>query len=193
MAGCSIETRSRLMHFFFEYPEPSSPSPEREATSSSEASSQPTSEPSSQPAETVEGSRHPPFVQRQCQQCHVGKMSQAPRKDFMAACQTCHADRFKPSRFGHAPTIADDCRFCHAMHTSSQPHLLKEPQAILCTSCHAASFDDKAKNTYHRGIASMDCTGCHNPHLSDNHFLLKPKEQRASIPTPPPADPRKAG
>jgi len=187
VTGCSTGTHTRLMHFFFEYPEPSSSSsPEHEATPSSEASSQqPLSESPSQPAATIAGSRHPPFVRRQCQQCHVNKMSQAPREDFMTACKTCHAERFKPTRFGHAPVIAGACRFCHAMHTSSQLHLLKAAQPVLCTSCHAVSFDDKAKTSYHRGIAGMDCTGCHDPHLADNHFLLKPVEQRVSIPSQP--------
>jgi len=174
LLGCSTETRSRLMHFFFEYPEPMS--------TGEPAEQRPDVAPQARLPEQAEeptiASRHTPFVERQCGSCHEADAGQAPRAEFMVACRICHSPYFQYQRYAHAPVVSSDCQVCHVMHLSPHKALLKASQAILCTDCHAAHADESALTTYHRGIDRWDCTACHDAHFGDSPALLKPEQQR---------------
>ena len=167
--GCSPALRSRVMHFFFEYPEPQKPVDAVDRRPIRQAET---------PALTVVpadrfASRHPPFVQRACASCHVRDQSQSPRADFQAACRECHQTYFTYHRFGHAPAASGDCRICHVMHVSKYAALLTESQAVLCTRCHEAHVDESALTSYHRDIVGLDCTACHEAHFGESQMLLK--------------------
>jgi predicted CXXCH cytochrome family protein len=177
--GCSLETRTRLMHFFFEYPEAG-----QEGRAVGETAPAPPTR--REPPRHVVSS-HAPFVSRQCEGCHVADKGQMPREDFMRVCQECHATYFEYRRFEHAPVAAGDCRQCHVMHVSQHAALLLASQDKLCTSCHKASAVEGAQETYHRGIANVKCTACHDPHFGKTHFLLKPEDSRLPIPDKPEA------
>lgn len=177
LLGCSADARTRVMHFFFEYPPSVEPDriPNVERSVVAEAASGPTK------SAPRFASRHAPFTERACQSCHVSGAGQAPRSDFADACRECHAPYFAYRRFGHAPVVTQDCRYCHTMHTSRYPALLKAPQAEMCTSCHAAQQDEAALTSYHRGIDVVACTSCHDPHFADNPLLLKPEDVRRAL------------
>ena len=177
--GCSGETRTRVMHFFFEYPAPA-PAPAVAVAPSASTRPRGTTGESEVPAGPTArwASKHPPFVKRQCDNCHTRQAGQAPKADFVAACKQCHEPFFAYHRFGHAPVVSGECRHCHVMHVSGQVGLLKAPQAALCTGCHPGQQDDGALDTYHKGIEAVRCTACHDPHFADNQLLLKPEETR---------------
>jgi len=167
--GCSADTRSRLMHFFFEYPQPAS-APEHADQPTDDT---PDDRPLDRPQTVAVASRHAPFIQRQCQSCHAAEFGQATRDDFLSACRDCHPTYFEYRRFAHAPVASADCRYCHVMHVSQQAALIKAPQRILCTDCHDAQADDSALDTYHRGIDLRHCTDCHDAHFGESSALLK--------------------
>ncbi len=180
LVGCSSEVRTRVMHFFFEYPADS----DAIATDGADGrGSLPSASSADEPPFPGEpgprfASRHPPFVERRCQECHVRGSGQAPRPDFMNACRQCHEPLFAYRRFGHAPAVSADCLVCHFMHVSSNEALLKAPQSTLCVSCHLAQHDDEASDTYHNEIEGLRCTACHDPHSADSQLLLRPEEVR---------------
>lgn len=178
LIGCAAETRTRVMHFFFEYPQEPAVVAERPERAPARPSAKATPGEPGQPSPPTFASKHPPFAKRQCDSCHVSESGQAPRDDFMTACRECHETYFQYHRFGHAPAVSGDCRICHTMHFSSQEALLTAPQADLCTSCHSAHVDENAPSTYHRGIELVACTACHEGHYSDSQLLLKPEDVR---------------
>ena len=175
LVGCAAETRTRIMHFFFEYPQ--QPAAVTEHPEGAPVRPKAELAPGEPPAPTF-ASKHPPFADRRCDGCHVPELGQAPRADLMTACRECHGTYFQYHRFGHAPAVSGDCRFCHTMHFSRQEALLRTPQATLCTSCHATHEDENAPATYHRGIARVVCTACHEGHFGDSQLLLKPEDVR---------------
>ncbi len=175
--GCSLETRSRLMHFFFEYPEAQRAEKAPGATDEA-APTQPTGR---EPLPKV-ASRHAPFVVRECQSCHAAGKGQKPRSDFSRVCEDCHESYFEYRRFVHAPVASGDCQQCHLMHVSRHAALLTGAQSELCISCHEADAVEGAENTYHRGIDRMTCTACHDAHFGKTHLLLKPEELRPRTP-----------
>jgi predicted CXXCH cytochrome family protein len=180
LVGCSSEVRTRVMHFFFEYPADSDTIVTGQTDARGSLPSAPPGDEPPFPGESAArfASRHPPFVERQCQECHVRGSGQAPRPDFMNACRQCHQPLFAYQRFGHAPAVSADCRVCHFMHVSSNEALLKAPQATLCVSCHRAQHDEDASDTYHNEIDGLRCTACHDPHSADSQLLLRPEEVR---------------
>ena len=179
--GCSIETRTRLMHFFFEYPEAE---PEAGAPEGPAGELAPDKPFRHEPVAVV-ASRHEPFVSRQCQSCHAIGQGQLPRSDFMEVCRECHESYFEYRRFVHAPVAAGDCQYCHVMHVAEHPALLASAQAELCGDCHEVHSVEEAARTYHRGIDAVACTACHDAHFGQTHLLLKPEELRGQAPEPP--------
>jgi len=93
-------------------------------------------------------------------------------------CNKCHANLTVRIKFVHA-AVAMGCDACHTgiAETNKVPHKktntitkgLSAEQPEICYSCH-----DKAKftkKTVHAAVG-MGCTGCHNPHASNNEKLL---------------------
>src|SRR5215467_5323188 len=75
------------------------------------------------------------------------------------------------------PAVDMGCATCHADHQAAgaEPdpkaraaHYLNASQPELCATCHDTK--DKALAAAHRGqpAEKATCTGCHNPHGSDN-------------------------
>ncbi len=180
LVGCSSEVRTRVMHFFFEYPTDADAIAAGQADDRGSFPAGATADEPPFPGDPAPrfGSRHPPFVERQCQECHLRGSGQATRPDFMTACRQCHQPLFAYQRFGHAPAVSADCRVCHFMHVSSNEALLKAPQATLCVSCHPAQHDDEAADTYHNEIDGLRCTACHDPHSAGSQLLLRSEKVR---------------
>lgn len=112
---------------------------------------------------SVEGSRE------LCFQCHSDK------KDWVAGVKTKHKGLDTERR----------CLACHDPHTSDfVKQLVKEP-VDTCFLCHDRAYETQngrivnmkeylTKNKDHHGpILQNDCSGCHNPHGSDNFRILR--------------------
>ena len=85
-----------------------------------------------------------------------------------------------------ALTSGKTCLNCHDAHMSNIAKNLLMPPMDLCLNCHdkeMEKFDGKimadmknllTENTDHHGpIKQKDCSGCHNPHGSENFSILR--------------------
>ena len=95
-----------------------------------------------------------------------------------AACLTsgCH-DQMGKKQFVHAPVAEEDCLACHQQGDADHPSAsgaeftLSSAGSSLCFGCHDdASFTGPYK---HGPASSGACSTCHDPHASENVFLLK--------------------
>ncbi len=91
-------------------------------------------------------------------------------------CLMCHPD-LAAKKVKHA-AVDMGCAGCHtAVDASDVPHKMrnKVPKGLsgeqpeLCYGCHDRTLF--SKKTVHAAVG-MGCTGCHNPHSSDNRKLL---------------------
>jgi predicted CXXCH cytochrome family protein len=96
-----------------------------------------------------------------------------------AGCTKCHETLIK-GKFLH-PAVEMGCDACHSnLDASTVPHKktnhiafgLFDKQPGLCYGCHDKSMF--TKKIIHHAI-DMGCTGCHNPHSSDDSKLLRSK------------------
>lgn len=148
--GCSIETRYRVLTFFFEgVPPPGQKAHEAAGMSAVET----------RLAEPV--SFHRAFREDRCSECHVGK--KRPLKETVPdLCWRCHP-RPEPSHpWNHAPERIGDCLACHLGHETMTPYLLLRQGKDLCYKCH--------RNTYvedlpaHKDTVLDICVSCHPYH-----------------------------
>jgi predicted CXXCH cytochrome family protein len=105
----------------------------------------------------------------------------------------CHSD-MNQAKFLHSPIKAKGCVACHqlvsaeeksnklsAKHPSISLNMGKD-QESQCLKCHVEwGRTFKAKKYAHSAINQKGCTGCHNPHGSDNAKLLKNKESTQEL------------
>jgi predicted CXXCH cytochrome family protein len=77
------------------------------------------------------------------------------------------AMRMKPEYFFHYPYKEKDCAACHDENSKSE---LISVEPDLCYACHE-NFAEKYK-VVHGPVSGGYCTVCHNPHLSENKYLL---------------------
>lgn len=123
---------------------------------------------------------HAPVSKKMCNQCHNEPGSASPfatRKDGYELCQGCHYeminDTFSKNRL-HWPLVdKTGCINCHTPHASSESGLLREPMITLCGSCHGDTIARQERSqTKHPPIADGECSVCHDPHGSDNLFIM---------------------
>ncbi len=146
-------------------------------------------------AEAIKGSEfvHTP-VAESCVNCH--SPHSAPAKFMLPAdppelCLNCHKKKkaeIAAAKNKHgAVKIKKACLNCHDAHASNIDKNLRMEPMDLCLSCHYESLktDEDQKelinmkewleeNKDHHGpIKQKDCSGCHNPHGSDNFRILR--------------------
>ena len=136
--------------------------------------------------------QHKPVAEN-CANCH--NPHAAPKKfmlkfDTPELCFNCHKDKkttIDEIPFKHAAvTEGRTCQNCHDPHMSNIAKNLLMPPMDLCMSCHDKALDQSsgaplknmkkllAENTDHHGpIKQKDCSGCHNPHGSNNFRILR--------------------
>jgi predicted CXXCH cytochrome family protein len=118
---------------------------------------------------------HQPYENGDCLSCHAPH--NAVNKNLLtkvgkANCLECHDDFTEKAKFKH--TVVDDCSACHASHKSAGPKMLiKATAQEMCLDCHEEA--DMAKIPAHGGNALLQsCVTCHEVHVGENKFLVKP-------------------
>jgi predicted CXXCH cytochrome family protein len=130
-------------------------------------------------------------VEEGCIDCHgphggpYPKMLQAEKRQL---CNECHDDVVETaenSDVDHGAVLTEDeCLNCHSPHASNNAPNLKKPQRDLCLGCHdrpVESGDAVLTNMqelllenkeWHEPVVEDNCSGCHQPHGSQNFRLL---------------------
>ncbi|NOZ75866.1 MAG: hypothetical protein GXO90_10940 [FCB group bacterium] len=77
----------------------------------------------------------------------------------------------------HVPVDEADCLTCHKQNKRNHPGgrgteigLVSKNIESICTTCHEV---DTSEKDLHPPVADGSCTVCHDPHQSDQNFLLK--------------------
>ena len=134
--------------------------------------------------------RHKP-VETECVTCHDPHASNLKFQLKAAApqlCAACHVDLMKRSRAAqvkHPPvTEARACLNCHDPHVAEHRPQLRADGIATCLACHdrpvktagGALTDMKsllaANKDHHGPIREKNCSGCHQPHGSQDFRLL---------------------
>src|ERR1051326_7628133 len=111
--------------------------------------------------------RHPPYEERKCTECHESRFSPSMRGSQKQVCLSCHTplkDLFASTKSHHVPAENGECTSCHAPHGSPNPKMVSRAGKALCAECHE-DFLPKAKSR-HLPVENGDCISCHNPHAS---------------------------
>jgi predicted CXXCH cytochrome family protein len=100
------------------------------------------------------------------------------RKGFAPKpCLDCHKEKLNElqKKYVHAPMSNRDCEACHLRHGKLPVKTLKEREEIkLCYLCHSQMAQNMDKMAHvHTALKQGRCLPCHNPHASDNKYLLK--------------------
>ncbi|QOY55812.1 hypothetical protein HUE87_06195 [Candidatus Sulfurimonas marisnigri] len=141
--------------------------------------------------------QHPAIKQKGCTGCHDPhsgerkfRLKHDKRKDLCLSCHTEKKEWISSVKNKHGAIFLEDggCFFCHDPHGTNRPKMLKAPTSKdLCLSCHNKPLkrDEDGKmllnmkehldnnSKWHGPIITGNCVGCHNPHGSNNHRMLK--------------------
>lgn len=171
LPGCSVKKNHKILSFFFD----GVPKPGEETTKEKEADKTTTRSQVPKKPETTTKlvkmvSRHPPYVERECKECHQVKSLTFLRNQKDALCFTCHDRDDFQGTYLHGPAAVGACLACHLPHESKYKSLLKLEGAALCFNCHHQ--EDLAPIEPHDRSKKNRCTQCHNPHAADNRFFL---------------------
>ena len=132
-------------------------------------------------------------VKAGCVKCH--DPHSGPFENSLAAdgrrelCLACHEDKQKyvdEVKVKHAGLEGEKlCLACHDPHVADYANQLTMQPAELCLSCHDRQYTSGDKvvvadmkttleqnKIYHGPIKQNDCSGCHDPHGSDNFRIL---------------------
>ena len=133
--------------------------------------------------------------------CHDGKTGSFNQKfegssrflypdPIMNRCFECHEDfehRYKNGKYHHEPVDDGRCHKCHDPHGSGDKRFLRKEPWELCTTCHTekktqphvvTTFSGRGHPTRGKKIPKkpdeeLSCISCHNPHVSNNGYMLR--------------------
>jgi len=136
-------------------------------------------------------SQHKPFIDNQCAACHASASGDI--QDFALAynaCVKCHKTIATDHTLMHGPVARAQCKWCHAPHQSTEPHLLKDTPINVCTQCHDKQLLSAFPPEHTDGQTS--CLQCHFGHGGTARYFLKsaaaPNTTPATSPATAPAD-----
>lgn len=131
--------------------------------------------------EDVYTSNHKPVEENLCDECHIGTAaSEASNSGWISdlptlivpkeeLCLRCHEPL--QGAYTHGPSASGNCSTCHYSHQSAYPHLLRVESSIdLCSGCHDPA--DYLDTEMHEENAAFECVACHDPHASEQEYLL---------------------
>ncbi|MHC4082464.1 MAG: cytochrome c3 family protein, partial [Planctomycetota bacterium] len=124
-----------------------------------------------------------------CHDPHGASFRYQLKADMPDLCLDCHepvAEIIATAVVAHDPVHSDkQCVNCHNPHGSDVPMILAAREMDLCLDCHDRPMDTPhgpiidmqswiAENPERHGpIRDRSCTGCHQPHGSENFRILK--------------------
>lgn len=134
-------------------------------------------------------SSHDPASDWNCLKCHDPDASPkyqlyADQNRDAALCLKCHAEKRQDAQSNtvlHAPVATADCRKCHDSHGTRNDALVVAPVNDVCLSCHkeiatiphpVVGHPLKGRPDPFRPGKELSCATCHNPHASENAYLL---------------------
>ena len=135
---------------------------------------------------------HPPLKEGDCLSCHdihSSKNEHLLSSRPPALCYSCHNDlenTVQNAKVPHSTLMEGNaCTNCHSPHSSSEKKVLVKSQPELCLSCHNKEMKSANRTIpnmkivlerskyVHGAIENNGCTACHNPHASNNKYLLQ--------------------
>jgi len=128
---------------------------------------------------------HPPVTGLECLSCHRAHASPVPSLlpgNGPRTCGGCHEQVTGEAQHVHPPL--EECQTCHAPHgNNNQGMLTIASESELCGSCHENSeemhFHPMGGEVIDPNTsAPLVCSGCHDPHLSDEEAMLKANPSR---------------
>ena len=126
----------------------------------------------SPPTSSFKNVYHPPFKEKNCSSCHDTQHMGQMVAEEPQLCYQCHDSKTGNHDFKHGPVGAGYCTSCHRPHMAEAKKLLLNDGEELCLNCH--SSERIAANRIHqKAKQKQDCLSCHNPHSSDNRFMMQ--------------------
>lgn len=124
---------------------------------------------------------HRPVKARMCKQCHEEASSPNAlnlKNSGVELCHGCHSDvanEVVSRNRVHWPAVDQiACLNCHGPHATAAPNMLRAPTTTLCASCHADTLEQLASSRVkHPPAQEGECSSCHEPHASNNLFLMQ--------------------
>jgi predicted CXXCH cytochrome family protein len=130
--------------------------------------------------------KHSTTVNQQCLTCHLQQGTSwgigLPTGNIRDFCLNCHTGKrsWLSRSFIHGPVSIGGCTLCHNPHGENQRYqLIAEGSLSLCIECHGdkenlISEDKNVRMKYVHGVISgAGCVVCHDPHATDQQFMLK--------------------
>ena len=123
-----------------------------------------------------------------CHKLHKPEGEPLLKENIPDLCFECHKEMeefIKNKKIKHFPIEeGKKCLNCHSAHASNFPNHLISPSPKLCFSCHRkmnvinipAKQNIETKMVFDKYVhppAKESCSQCHNPHVSDNDYLLQ--------------------
>lgn len=166
VAGCSTAKHHRVLSFFFD----GVPDPDAAVVSTAPAVQ------ASVGRQLVRPGEHGPYAAKLCDSCHDSKATNALVVPADQLCARCH-ELGATKAYVHGPLASGGCLVCHDPHRSANRFLLVSASDVFCLQCHdrgaLSPLGDGAGANAHAGEAA-DCTDCHEAHMSDRRYLLRP-------------------
>ena len=130
--------------------------------------------------------RHSSTVNQQCLACHQQSLEPLkigfPTEKVQEFCFGCHTGKkaWLSRKFIHGPITIGGCTLCHNPHGENNRYQLFEEGALaLCLACHGDKEGLVAEKTedrmpyVHGIVVGGGCVSCHDPHATDQQFMLK--------------------
>jgi predicted CXXCH cytochrome family protein len=130
--------------------------------------------------------KHSTTLNQQCLSCHQQSVKPwrigFPAVKIQEICFSCHtgARSWSARKIIHGPLILGGCTLCHNPHGEDHRYSLwAEGSLTLCLSCHSDKANlvnekkEKRPAYVHGIIFGKGCVACHDPHASNENFMLK--------------------